>query len=149
MANMLPRNPAVLLVDDDEALLQYHVRALASRGYSVDTAVDKEAMIRALSSTFFDIILGEVGLPGLSEGELLERAHLHNPDVPVVLMAKTPSFRAAKLGAKGSSILYLVTPVEPETLVRVVDCAIRHSYLLKAKRQAMGHAVASPDHRRS
>jgi hypothetical protein len=64
-------------------------------------------------------------------------------------MAKTPSYRAAKLGAKGTSILYLVTPVEPDTLVRVVDCAIRHSYLLKAKRQATESAFAAPDHRRS
>jgi CheY-like chemotaxis protein len=58
--------PRALVVDDDEALLRAHARALAKGGYQVETAGDGDAAGRALSKMSFDVILSDIDMPGMN-----------------------------------------------------------------------------------
>jgi CheY-like chemotaxis protein len=44
------RGPRILVVDDDDALLRVHARALANKGYQVETAPDGAAAARATTT---------------------------------------------------------------------------------------------------
>lgn len=87
--------PRVLVVDDDEALLRVHARALASKGYRVETARDGSAAVRAFERTSFDVILSDIDMPGMDGIQLLERIRAHDLDVPVVFITGAPSIETA------------------------------------------------------
>ena len=61
----------VLVVDDEEAVLHVHARALAKRGYQVETAGDGNAAVRSLGQISFDVILSDIEMPGMDGIDLL------------------------------------------------------------------------------
>lgn len=69
--------PRALVVDDDEALLRIHARALAKSGYQVETAVDGEAAVRAFGTMSFDVILSDIDMSGMTGLTLLERVRTY------------------------------------------------------------------------
>jgi len=129
--------PRVLIVDDDEALLRVHARALASKGYQVETALDGLAAERALESASFDVILSDIDMPRMSGIQFLERVREHDLDVPVVLITGSPSVETAVEAMERGVLRYLLKPIDLETLVKVVDDAVRLHRIAKAKRQAL------------
>jgi osmotically inducible protein OsmC len=68
--------PHILVVDDDDALLRIHARALASKGYRVETAPDGAAAARAIEAASFDVILSDIDMPGMNGIQLLERVSI-------------------------------------------------------------------------
>jgi EAL domain-containing protein (putative c-di-GMP-specific phosphodiesterase class I) len=132
-----PNSPRVLVVDDDDALLRIHVRALEHEGYQVEAARDGSDAVRALESASFDVILSDIDMPGLNGIQFLERVRARDLDVPVVLITGNPrvdtAIRAMELGA----LRYLVKPVELQALVKVAADGIRFHRLAKAKREAL------------
>jgi EAL domain-containing protein (putative c-di-GMP-specific phosphodiesterase class I) len=129
--------PRALVVDDDEALLRAHVRALVRGGYRVESAPAGRAAMRALQQQGFDVILSDIDMPGMSGLTLLERVRAHDLDVPVVLITGTPSVDTAVRAMEHGALRYLVKPVDLKTLVKVADDAVRLHRIAKAKRQAL------------
>jgi EAL domain-containing protein (putative c-di-GMP-specific phosphodiesterase class I) len=129
--------PRALIVDDDDALLRVHARALANRGYRVETALDGAAAARALESASFDVILSDIDMPRMNGIQLLERVRAHDLDVPVVLITGSPSVETAVKAMEMGALRYLLKPIELETLVKVIDDAVRLHRLARAKRQAL------------
>jgi EAL domain-containing protein (putative c-di-GMP-specific phosphodiesterase class I) len=126
-----------LVVDDDEALREIHMRALTNKGYSVETAPDGSAAARAVDTASFDVILSDIDMPGMSGIQLLERVRARDLDVPVVLITGSPSVETAVRALEAGALRYLVKPVELQTLVQVADDAVRLHRIAKAKRQAL------------
>jgi len=129
--------PRALVVDDDEALLRIHARALARGGYQVETAGGGEAAMHALGKTSFDVILSDIDMPGMNGITLLERVRAFNLDVPVVLITGNPSLDSAVKAMEHGALRYLTKPVELDALVKVADDAVRLHRIAKAKRQAI------------
>jgi len=128
--------PRALVVDDDEALLRVHARALAKSGYAVETAGGGEAAVQALGKTSFDVILSDIDMPGMDGLTLLERVRTFDLDVPVVLITGSPSVDTAIKAMEHGALRYLVKPVELDALVKVADDAVRLHRIARAKRQA-------------
>jgi EAL domain-containing protein (putative c-di-GMP-specific phosphodiesterase class I)/ActR/RegA family two-component response regulator len=129
--------PRVLVVDDDEALLRIHARALSAKGYRVETAPDGNAAVKALEEHTFDVILSDIDMPGMSGIGLLERVRAHDLDVPVVIITGAPSVDTAMAAMEHGALRYLVKPVELAVLVKVAGDAVRLHRIAKAKRQAL------------
>lgn len=140
----------MLIVDDDEALLRAHARALTRDGYQVATALNGEAAIEALAAHPFDVILSDIDMPRMNGIRLLERVRAHDLDVPVVLVTGAPSVETAIQAIERGALRYLVKPVELKDLVKVTGDAVRLHRIAKAKRQAMalagGHERFMGDH---
>jgi len=129
--------PRALVVDDDEALLKAHARALAKSGYQVTIALDGSAAARALDAAWFNVILSDIDMPGMNGLELLERVRERDLDVPVVLITGVPSVESAAKAMEYGALRYLVKPVALQALVKVADDAVRLHRLAKAKRGAL------------
>jgi EAL domain-containing protein (putative c-di-GMP-specific phosphodiesterase class I) len=129
--------PRALVVDDDEALLRIHARALAAKGYRVETAPDGNAAVKALEEHTFDVILSDIDMPGMSGIGLLQRVRAHDLDVPVVIITGAPSVDTAMAAMEHGALRYLVKPVELAVLVKVTGDAVRLHRIAKAKRQAL------------
>ena len=82
-----PRQPTLLLVEDDELVRDAMTRLFVREGYMVLTAStghDAIGVLRTPSSTV-DVVLLDVGLPDVSGADLCARLRQFFPHLPVVV----------------------------------------------------------------
>jgi signal transduction histidine kinase/ActR/RegA family two-component response regulator len=98
----------VLLVEDDESVRLLITEVLVELGYHPIEVRDPIAAVPILASKqAIDLMISDVGLPGMSGRELAELARLHRPDLPILLItgyAENAAIRGAYLGANMSMI---------------------------------------------
>jgi CheY-like chemotaxis protein len=71
----------VLVIDDEEAILDFVVEVLSADGFKVDTASDGDAALRRLRERSYDLALCDWKMPGLNGQRLFERVHHDDPAV--------------------------------------------------------------------
>lgn len=82
MAQPLPR---VLVVDDDEGIRRFAVKALGRAGYDVVTACDGPDALRLVETQpRFDLFIIDVMMPGMRGDELARRLHDRDPETKIL-----------------------------------------------------------------
>jgi signal transduction histidine kinase/CheY-like chemotaxis protein len=77
----------VLVVEDEERIREMIVGLLNEQGYSVMEAEDGPSGLRIVqSSVRLDLLLTDVGLPGLNGRQLADAARASRPDLPVLFI---------------------------------------------------------------
>jgi two-component system KDP operon response regulator KdpE len=76
----------VLVVDDDPQMLRAVSNALRARAYSVLMATDGESALGVLSDQDVDLVLLDLGLPGLDGHGVIERLRSWS-DTPVIVLS--------------------------------------------------------------
>lgn len=114
----------VLVVDDDPVVSRVIVELLAQDGYTVDVASDANEAIQHINNACPDVIILDIGLPGMSGLELLLR--LRQGDCPPVIMLtgrgeETDRVLGLDLGADD----YVVKPFLPRELAARVRGVLR------------------------
>jgi DNA-binding response OmpR family regulator len=75
----------MLVVEDDEAISEPLVRALVREGHEVAAAATGESALELAGGTEFDLVVLDVGLPGIDGIEVCRRLSERRPR-PVILM---------------------------------------------------------------
>ena len=90
----------LLVVEDEPILLRLATNGLTRLGYSVLSACDGEAALRALESspTPVDLLITDVIMPGFDGVELAERVRALRPSIRVLFMS---GFAGERLAARG------------------------------------------------
>jgi DNA-binding NtrC family response regulator len=81
---------------EDDRVFRIPLRAALAAGFTVLTADSAEAAEQVMALEPVDVVLGDVGLPGM-DGHALARRH---PDTPFVLMTGSPTSAAASPGMR-------------------------------------------------
>jgi PAS domain S-box-containing protein len=93
----------VLVVEDDEAVRLLVREVLTELGYHAVEASDGLRAVPILASERrIDLLVSDVGLPGMNGRELAEVARRHRPDLPILFVtgyAENAAIRASFLGA--------------------------------------------------
>ena len=76
----------ILIVDDDAVVAGGVARILESEGFAVDTVARGEQAILAAKQERFDLVILDVGLPGMDGFEVLRRLRAEAERVPVLLL---------------------------------------------------------------
>jgi two-component system KDP operon response regulator KdpE len=110
----------VLVVDDDPQILRAVRTSLQGRGYEVFTAGNGETAIDLLVDTEVDLVVLDLGLPGIDGQEVLKRVRGWT-DVPIIVLsvreAQEEKVRAFDAGADD----YVTKPFGmPELLARMI-----------------------------
>ncbi|WP_245259738.1 response regulator [Methylopila sp. 73B] len=109
----------VLIVEDEDAVRQVLREALNELGYRTEEAADGPAALRLLTSeTRFDMMISDVGLPGMNGRQLADEARVARPSLPILFVtgyAENAEMRAGFLGANMSMI------TKPFTLETVAE----------------------------
>ena len=82
----MPRQPRILVVDDQPQIVALYSRALERAGYKAQPAVTAEAALAAVRLTPPDAILVDLNMPYINGMGLLYRVRAVHPDLPVALI---------------------------------------------------------------
>jgi two-component system KDP operon response regulator KdpE len=122
----LARDTKILLVDDEPTILRALQVSLESQGYTVAGVTTGEQAVAKTASLPPDLVLLDLGLPGIDGFEVLRRIRTFAPTLPVVVVSAhgddASKVRALDQGADD----YVSKPFSvPEVLARV-RTALRH-----------------------
>ena len=102
-------NVRLLLVDDDVLLTDMYSIQLTSSGYTVSTARTGEEAVELARAESPDLIFLDIGLPGISGLEVLQRLkqHASTAHIPVVVLSNynEPDMVAKSLSLGASEYL--------------------------------------------
>lgn len=122
---MTSRGARLLIVDDEPALARVLHRNLASRGFDTHTADTGTAALEAWRQWRPDLILLDLGLPGMDGIEVIQEVRASS-SVPIVVLSarcqKRDKVRALDMGADD----YVSKPFGIEELLARVRVALRH-----------------------
>ena len=78
----------ILIVEDDIPLAKGLQQALISSGYTVDHAASGEEALLSCAETFYDLLVLDIGLPGMDGFEFLQRLDLARRGAVLILSAR-------------------------------------------------------------
>lgn len=111
----------ILVVDDDDAILGSVATILQLKGYNVDTAETGRQAIEKSQSQFFNLALLDIKLPDMEGTSLLVKMHQTTPRMMKIMLTGYPSLENAVAALNLGADAYLLKPVNPKDLLKVVE----------------------------
>lgn len=110
----------ILLVEDDAVLADVLYRTLVQSAYAVDLVGSGDEADRALSVHGYDAVVLDIGLPGLSGFDVLQRMRARKSHVPVLILTAFDQLADRVRGLDLGADDYLTKPFDlPELEARV------------------------------
>ena len=120
MGAMEQRALSVLLVEDDDDNRELMGEVLDAAGYRVLSASSGQEALKTLSEHSVDVVVTDVGMPGMGGLELARAAKAIAPTVPVVVVTGWAE-REDITSARGHEVdAVLIKPVDPDALTSTV-----------------------------
>jgi DNA-binding response OmpR family regulator len=127
----------VLVVEDDDAVRVAVDRGLGVHGFDVSAVADAEAALSSVARRRPDVMIVDVGLPGMSGIELCTRLRGSAIDTPILILSARDQVGDRVAGLQAGADDYLVKPFSLDEL------AARLHALLRRSRPAAATAVIS------
>src|ERR671929_1518376 len=122
--NGVGRDPRVLVVEDDEEIAQVLQRSLRLDGYEVRLAGDGQAALDAAATYHPDLVILDLGLPGLDGMEVARRLRSAD-DVPILMLTARDALESRVEGLDAGADDYLVKPFERQELLARLRALLR------------------------
>jgi two-component system, OmpR family, KDP operon response regulator KdpE len=106
----------VLAVDDDEQILRALRTSLKGRGYDVRTASNGETALDILRDEKVDVVLLDLGLPGIDGHEVIRQARAWR-DVPIIVLTVRDSQEHKVTALDAGADDYVTKPFAIEELL--------------------------------
>ena len=116
-----------LIVEDDALLADGLARSLRAGGYTADCVASAEHAALALKNEAFDVVLLDLGLPGMDGFELLARLRRGGNTVPVIVISARDALGDRVKGLDLGADDYLVKPFELSELAARIRALLRRS----------------------
>jgi two-component system response regulator MprA len=116
---------AILVVDDDAPIRRMLDRTLSAEGYAVETAADGGAALAAVERSAPDLVVLDVGMPGVDGLAVSRRLRSKGLSVPVLLLTARDSVPDRVAGLDAGADDYLVKPFATEELLARVRALLR------------------------
>ena len=116
------QRPTAIVVDDDEAMRTFLGEALAASGCACNTFPDSAAALAHLASVQEppDLVLSDIGMPGMNGIDLLRTVKAVSPDLPFILVSGSCELTTAMDAVRVGAADYLLKPARREDIVRLV-----------------------------
>ena len=127
--------PRVLVVDD-EANARHALRTiLDEEGYAVDEAADGQEALELLRERGADVVLADIRMPRLDGIELVRRARAEGSPALFVMMTAFATIDTAVEAMKAGAENFLVKPLEPNSVLIVLDKVLEKQKLTRDAEQ--------------
>jgi two-component system response regulator MprA len=119
---------SILVVDDDVAICRVLARALGAEGYAVDSASDGGAALVSLERRVPDLVILDVGLPGLDGIAVARRTRAKGITVPILMLTARDDIADRVAGLDAGADDYLVKPFATDELLARVRALLRRGH---------------------
>ena len=110
-----------ILVVDDEAIVRESIRDwLQDAGHQVAVAESGEEALSLVEKEDFSIIVLDLKLPRMTGIDVLERVRTLKPKIKSVVITAYPTMLTKDEASRLGAIDYLIKPISPETLERLI-----------------------------
>ena len=111
------RGQTVLLVEDDASVRLLVREVLEELGYATVEAEDADHALPIIrSDRRIDLLVSDVGLPGMNGRQLAEEARSHRPNLPVLFVTGYAENAAIRAGFLGTNMAMITKPFSIENL---------------------------------
>jgi two-component system chemotaxis response regulator CheY len=114
----------VLIVDDARLIRSFYRKALETRGYAVDEALNGLEALEKLLLSSFDLLIVDINMPkmdGLTFLKMLRSSDGEVAGIPAMVTSTEARVVDRDAARAAGANYYLVKPVRAETLVLHVD----------------------------
>ena len=136
----------VLVVEDDEEIAEVLGRSLRKEGYEVRLSADGEEALDAAAVFSPDLVLLDLGLPGLDGVEVCRRLRAEG-DVPILMLTARGETEDRVDGLDSGADDYLVKPFERQELLARIRALLRRRPPRGTAALQVGDLLLNPDSR--
>ena len=110
----------ILIVDDSEMVRNYYYYILKNRGFNVVSAIDgADALEKLFRNADIKMVITDINMPNMDGYTLIERIR-EVPEfgaLPIIIISTEDEAMDKRRGFMAGANLYVVKPIEPDTLV--------------------------------
>lgn len=117
----------VLVVEDDDAVRAAVDRGLGVHGFDVSSVPDAETALASVARRRPDLMIVDVGLPGISGIELCTRLRGLDVDTPILILSARDQVGDRVAGLQAGADDYLVKPFSLDELAARLHALLRRS----------------------
>ena len=117
----------VLVVEDDDAVRAAVDRGLGVHGFAVSSVADAESAMALVARRRPDVMIVDVGLPGMSGIELCTRLRGLDVDTPILILSARDQVGARVAGLQAGADDYVVKPFSLDELAARVHALLRRA----------------------
>jgi two-component system, OmpR family, response regulator len=139
----------VLIVEDDSLLADGLTETLRRRGYVADAVASAEQAEAALKVSEFDLVILDIGLPGMDGFAWLRRLRSRGGEQPVLVLTARDALADRVHGLTLGADDYLAKPFATEELVARVSALARRGRVTRSRVIEHGPLVVDLARRRA
>ena len=133
----------ILLVEDADRIASFVVKGLQAHGLSVHHVTSGEEALKLLRAASFDLVILDIGLPGIDGFEVLEQLRGSGDETPVIVLTARDSVDNTVASFEGGADDYIGKPFAfEELLVRVKSRLRRQPSALQGTNELLVGEVA-------
>jgi len=121
----------ILVVDDEPAIADFCSRILQREGYDTRVASSGEAALALIESEWFDLLLTDIVLPGITGVDLLLEARRRMPDIAAVIMTGHGSIELAVRALRAGAHDFMLKPFTVTDLSEAMEHALSRVRLVE------------------
>lgn len=114
----------ILVVDDEPSIVDFCSRLLERMGYETRPAASGEDARRILANEWFDVLLTDIVMPGITGVDLVSEARSRLPDIAAVIMTGHGSIEMAVRALRAGAHEFILKPFTAADLAEAVEHAM-------------------------
>lgn len=117
----------ILIVEDHLPLSDWLSRTLRSDNYVVDCVADGETLVEGINDGIHDLVIVDLGLPGMSGIEVIKHLRARKSSVPILMLTAEGALSRRVEGLNAGADDYMTKPFEIAELSARIRALMRRS----------------------
>src|SRR5688572_29839516 len=138
-----PKNPTVLVVDDEEPILEAVAKVLQKEEMVVLCAKNGQEALDVLRRQPVDVMVTDLRMPGMGGDDLLKAAKALTPEVEVIVMTAYGTVEAAVEAMKRGAYDFVAKPLKRAQVVASVSKALDKARLVAENKDLRARLAAA------
>ena len=115
----------ILIVEDEERISSFVAKGLLAEGFTPTVIADGISGLDHAVSGEFDLVVLDIGLPGLDGFTVLERIRAERADLPVIVLTARDSVTDTVAALEGGAADYMAKPFRFDELLARIRLRLR------------------------
>jgi two-component system, OmpR family, copper resistance phosphate regulon response regulator CusR len=115
----------ILIVEDEARIASFLEKGLRSNGFSTEVAADGESALGLARAGSFDLVILDLGLPGMHGFDVLRELRERDTRLPVIILTARGGVHDTVAGLEGGADDYVAKPFRFDELLARVRVRLR------------------------